>query len=440
MANTQTVKNLATGASTGKMFVDRRDWYNDPNSYSQLFAEVAPFLFLAEKNKQSTKDPVFKLFQYENKYDKYITNNGSTVTIAAASSGASAESSAITIDGVTGYGLTTTVTSALVGRQYEVWDSTRTTKRGVCILTDDTSSTTAKFKSCGGAIATVDNDVFVDIGFVGEDGGEAPDAWSTELDVVWNQVQLFRTPVQLEGDILYAVLRGESDEEMRLNAEKLKHHRLAIDGALLKGKSPLGTNLAGTDTFTYADALVSSKNSKTLRSTYGIITAIEDYGSDDTANAFQNIFKLTKADTKYEDMVDMAEKMFQYYPTGGTLKAVAGRGVISFFQKLQWARSSKSNWTINVNPSAINELGKVTEVDLGHGVLQLSPSDSLKAGYNNTAVVVDDRYIKYMEMRPTQFFEDIKKENNYLGKKNEYVTECGLGMTHLKAHSLIKLS
>jgi len=440
-----TVKNLATGGMTGVLGGDRRDYYLEPDKFHELFKDETPYLWLSLKNRRTgLKDPIFKLFQYENTYMRryFYQNSASPVTIAAASSGAAAESDAVTIDNVTGYGSTTTIDSSFVHKMYEVYDSTLSTLKGVVLLTDDTSTTTAKFKNMGTtAITTADNDVFVEISNAQEDGSEAPDAIASELAVVWNQCQQFKTSVQLEGDVLEAALRGENNEFMRLAAEALKSHKLHIEGAFLKGVNPAGTNLGAGDTFTYHDALTGDTG-KVVRSTYGIIPAINAYGA--SSGDFQNKWNFTMGAVTYDDFVDASEKWFQYYPPNGTLTAVSGPTAYSYWSKMTYARgkstSATDNWTVVFEPEKRNEFGlKVRRLLTPNGELEITKSDALKYEYKKKMVIVDDRHIQYMEYRAPQYKTDIKKDNAYDGRKDMWFTSAGNGMTHIKTHQLITL-
>jgi hypothetical protein len=436
-----TVKNLATGGAGGVLSDDRRRYYYKENEFAELFGDVTPYLSLSLRNRVKLgNDPVFKMFQYENTYmRRYVRNNGSSVTIAAASAGASAESDAITIDGVTGFGLTTTIDASMVGKQFEIWDSSKTTRRGLVVLTDDTSTTTAKFKNCGTtAIDTVNDDYFILRSNAQEDGSSAPDAYSTELSTVWNQVQTFKTSVQLEGAILRSSLKGASNELARHNLMKLKEHKLEIEGAFLLGDSPLGTNLAGTDTFAYKD-LLTGDTDRVVRTTKGILRCIEDYG--ETSGDYQNKWTITEGSHKYADFVDMTEKMAQYSPPNRTLRMLCGPSAISYWDKMSYARDSKDKWTVNLTPPEKDGTfgWSVRKLITGHLTLELIQSDSLKYEYAKHMIVIDDRYIQYMDFKSTVFEQDILKENAYDGQKNLYWTEAGNGITHIKAHARVKI-
>jgi hypothetical protein len=433
------VKNLATGGSSGVLAADRRNYYYSPNEFSELFGDVTPYLTLSLRNRVKLgNDPIFKMFQYENTYmRRYICNNGSSVTIAAASAGAAVESDPITIDGVTGFGLTSTIDASFVGKVFEIFDSTLkySSRKGLVMLTDDTSSTTAKFKNLGTtAITTVDNDVFVLRSNAHEDGSQAPDAYSTELDTVWNQVQTFKTAVQLEGAILRSSLKGASNELARHNLMKLKEHKLEIEAAFLLGDSPLGTNLAGTETFAYKD-LLTGDTGRVVRTTKGILRCIEDYGT--TSGDYQNKWTITEGSHKYSDFIDMAEKNFQYDIPDRTLNVLCGAGAMSYWDKMTYARDSKDKWTVNLAPPEKDGTfgWSVRKLYTGHGTYNLIPSQSLKYEYNKHMIMIDDRFIQYMDFKPTVFMQDILKENAYDGQKNVYWTEAGNGTTHIKAHA-----
>jgi len=437
---TASVKNLYTGTTSAVLYTDRRDFYYKPETFAELYKEVTPFLSLAMRNRVSgLKDPVFKMFTHENPWQrKYMYNNSSTVTIAAAGTGAAAESNAVTFDNITG--MNSDIDTSYVHQIFEVWDSAGTTKRGVVLLTDDTSSTTAKFRNLGTtAIATVDNDIFVNISNAQEDGSEAPDAWSDELSVVWNQCAQIKTSIEIKGDLYYASLRGANNELARLRAQKLQDHKMSIEGALMKSKSPLGTNLGGSSTFTDLDKLVGD-NSAVVRTTYGIIPAIEDYGSSSGAN--QNIFNITEASYKYANYVEDMEKVFQFVPSSGEKYGIAGPGMMSYWSKLDGTAgiAGKSSWRVQISGSQKDSLGfNIRKLETPHGVINLLKSFSLKHEYNKHMVVPDDRFIQYMEFRPTKFQANIKTDNAYDGEKDLYFSEPGLGLTHIKAHSLWKV-
>lgn len=436
---TASVKNLATGGTSGVLYTDRRDFYISPQDFKELYPDHTPFVTLLQNRRQRTglADPVFKMFQHQNPWERqYMRNNGSSVTIPAASSGAAAESNAVTIDGITG--LNSDINSSYVGLIFEVWDSTRSTYKGSVILTDDASTTTAKFKNLGGtAISTVDNDYFVCVSNAQEEGTESPDAWADELDVVWNQCQIFKTPVEITGTLYEASLRGANNELARLRLQKMQNHKMHLEKALLFGRSPLGTNLASGDTFTDLDALTGD-NSKVVRTTYGALSAVRDFGT--SSGDYQSNFDITESTYKYSNFVDDMEKAFQYVPNSGEKFAFAGPGIMSFWSKLEYARSAKDNWTVQISDTRKNDMGfNIRKLETPHGVLNLVKTHALKYEYNKHMLVVDDSNLELVTYRPDKFQANIKTDNAYDGVKDQYFSDKGVGVTNIKSHQLFKL-
>jgi hypothetical protein len=435
---TPTPKNLYTGTTSGVLYTDRRDFYLKPKSFAELFPNVSPFTtFLMRANfRTGLADPVFKLFEHQAPWQRQVmSNNASTVTIAAAATGAAAESSAVTFDGITG--LNSSIDESYVHLIFEVWDSTGTTKKGVCICTDDTSTTTAKFRNLGGtAIATVDNDLFVCIGNAQEEGVVAPEAWADELVTVWNQTQIHRTPIEITGSLAQASLRGANKELARLRADKMAEHKIQIEKSLLFGSSPLGTNLSAGDTFTDLDKLVGD-NSKVVRTTVGLIRALELYGNSTAGNQYQSVFALGAA-TTYGDLVDALEVVFQYVPISGMKDTFLGAGALGWWSKR--AMEKNSGFVINQDSAERNIAGqKVRTLVTPHGDLNLVLTHSMKFEHKNQMLIADPGNLEYVQFRPSKFAANIKTDDGYDGVKDEYFSDSGIGITNIKAHQLFNI-
>ena len=436
---TPTPKNMYTGTTSGVLYTDRRQFYLKPNQFAELFPNVSPFITYSMKANFRTglTDPVFKLFEHKAPWERQVMqNNGSTVTIAAASTGASAESNAVTFDNITG--LNSSIDESFVHLQFEVWDSTGTTKKGVVLLTDDTSTTTAKFKNLGKtAISTVDNDLFVCIGNGQEEGTVAPEAWADELQIVWNQAQIFRTPIEISGTLAQAALRGATKELARLRADKMAEHKIQMEKAFLFGESPLGTNLSqdSTDTFTDLDKLTGD-NSLVVRTTVGLVRALELYGA--SSGQYQSVFSVGAA-TEYGDLVDILEKVFQYVPISGMKDSFLGAGALGWWSKR--AMEKNSGWVINQDSNERNIAGqKVRTLITPHGDINLILTHSFKYEHKNQMVMTDPSNIEYVQYRPSEFRANIKTDDAYDGIKDEYFSDAGLGITNIKAHQLINIT
>lgn len=435
---TPVAKNLYSGTTSGVLYTDRREFYLKPNQFSELFTNVAPFLTFTMKANFRTglTDPVFKLFEHKAPWERQVmVNNGSTVTIAAASTGAATESGAVTFDGISG--LNSSIDESYVHLMFEVWSSDGGTKKGVVLLTDDTSTTTAKFKNLGKtAINTTDNDIFVCIGNAQEEGVVSPEAWADELLVVWNQAQIFRTPIEISGTLAQASLRGANKELARLRADKMAEHKIQMEKAFLYGSSPLGTNLdASSDTFSDLDKLTGD-NSKVVRTTVGLVRALELYGA--SSGQFKSVFDLSGGAPSYDDLVDILETVFQYVPTSGMKNSFLGSGALGFWSKR--AMEKNSGWVINVNTENKNIAGQnVRTLITPHGDLDLTLTHAMKYEHKNEMLIVDKSNVEYVQYRPSKFSTNIKTDDGYDGVKDEYFSDAGLGITNIKAHQLIKL-
>lgn len=446
MASTAAVaKNLYTGTTSGVLYTDRRDFYPSPTQFAELFPSVSPFLTFTMRNnfRSGLADPVFKLFEFQAPWERQYLQvaAGAGVAIAAASTGASTESSAVTFDVAVGLPYSSTSTPALdasmEGVQFEVWDSTGVTKKGVVICTEGTSATTAKFKNLGGtAITTAEDDYFVAIGQATEEGVVAPAAWASELKVVWNQCQIFRTTVEITGTLQQAALRGATKELARLRAEKAAEHKMRMERAFLYGASPLGTNLAQGDTFSNLDKLVRASGGKPVRTTVGMVRAIELYGNSTDGNQYQSLFNINSATYGYNDLIDDLEIVFQYVPNSGVKPAFVGAGALGFWTK---KIASEDNWGLDIQ-NGTNEIGaKVKKLMTPHGDLDLSLSHAMKYEHKNQMLIVDPRNVEYVEYRPSRFSANIKTDDGYDGVKDEYFSDAGLGITNIKAHQLFNI-
>lgn len=439
MASTAAVvKNLYTGTTTGVLYTDRRQFYLKPNQFAELFPSVTPFLtFTMKANFRSgLADPVFKLFEHQAPWERqYLQNNGSTVTIAAGATGAAAESNAVTFDNITG--LNSLIDASYEGLQFEVWDSTLTTKKGVVICTEGTSSTTAKFKNLGKvAVNTVDDDYFVLIGQATEEGVVSPAAWADELKVVWNQCQIFRTPIEITGTLYQASLKGANKELARLRADKAAEHKIRMEKAFLFGSSLLGTNLSAADTFTDLDKLVRTSGGKPVRTTVGLVRAIEMYGA--SSGQYKSNFSINANSYNYDSFVDDVEIVFQYVPVAGSKDTFIGAKALSYFAKK--AMDKNSGWVLNQDSSIDTRGNKVRYLVTPHGDLKLNLTHSFKYEHSNQMLVADPRNIEYVEYRPTSFNANIKTDDGYDGVKDEYFSDAGLGITNIKAHQLFTVT
>ena len=435
---TATVRNLYTGTTSAVLYTDRRDFYLKPNKYAELFPNVTPFLtFTMRANfRTGLTDPVFKLFEHRAPFERRVMTTTTALTIAAAATGAAAESAVLTVGTFTGLN-PSTVDASWEGYQFEIWDSTGKTFRGLVICSEGTGTNTLKVKNLGKtAITTVSGDLMVQKGQATEEGVVSPSANSDELVVVFNQAQIFRTPLEITGTLAQASLRGANKDLARLRRNKMQLHKVNQEGAFLWGESPLGTNLdASSDTFSDLDKLVRTSGGKPVRTTTGAASAVRLYGasSGDMQSYWSSIAKST--DT-YDDFVDRMEIAFQYVPNSGRKPCFVGGGVMSHLAKK--AMEKNSGWAINVSDSRKSDSGfDIRELITPHGSLDLIYTHSFKYEHKNDMLLIDPANIEYVQYRPSAFRANIKTDDGYDGFKDEYFSDAGLGITNIKSHQLM---
>ena len=434
-------KNL--GAS-GVLYTDRRDFYIDPQVVKELWTDVAPFTtVISNKETRQVNDPLFKMFEHRNPWVKQeFSNAGDTQTLAVAGT----ESAVIAIDGIVGFGATPVVDTHMEGLICEIWNEAKTLKKANVLITDGTSSDTQILVKVlttvsGSDYTLVDNDVFIVIGNAHGEGENAPDAWSDELQVVFNSCQIFKTPLEITGTLLQAALRGESSELARLREMKNQEHKMQKEKAFLFGTRVGGTDLGAAQGDTFADGGRTGALGGLVRTTYGILSAIEEYGA--SSGDDQSQFTVSEASYGYSNFVDDMEKIFQYVPTSGVKRAFCGAGALGYWSKIAGSSgmAGNSGWTVNMSDMKRDTLGfnyKVLETP--HGILQLIPTPALRGPHNKQMLIVDEDNLFHAQYRSPMFQANIKSDNGYDGVKDQYFSDEGVGVSLIESHNLMSIT
>ena len=436
---------MATGknlSGSGVLYTDRRDFYISPQVVKELWTDVTPFTTVVANQEQRTPaDPLFKMFEHRNPWNKQeFQANSNPASLAAGDS----ESAATDVDNIVG--LASSVDSSYVGLECEVWDSTKTTLKGHALITTNVSSSSIKFKNLGSdALDVANNDYFIVVGNAHGEGTEAPDAWSDELKVVYNSTQIFKTPLQITGTLEAAALRGESSELARLRLQKSQEHKIQKERAFLFGDSPVGTGLKdsrdGTSDESFSDGGRTDTSSNRVRTTKGIVTALNDYGA--SSGDDQNVFTVSEATYSYSNFVDDMEKVFQYVPESGMKMAFCGMGAMSYWSKMEGASgfAGNSGWTVNISGSERSSMGfNYRQLETPHGVLMLIPTPVLRGPYNKYMVVISEENLFHAVYRPPVYQTNIKTDNAFDGVKDQYMSDEGIGITLIESHKLFKIT
>ena len=450
MADTKSVgaKNLG---GNGVLYTDRRDFYIKPNVVKELWTDVTPFTTVIANQNTMTgmADPIFKMFEHRNPWVKQqFQLEGDVASVASG-----AKSAAIALDDssfvdATGKNIAGIEKGAnLVGLELQFFASTGATGEGaptgaslghgiVTEYTDSSSadSSTIKFVNVGKDALDLPNDPWcMVIGNAQGEGTGSPTAWSDDISVVYNSTQIFKTPLEITGTLLEASLRGESKELARIRAMKSQEHKIQKERAFLFGSNPKGISGGFADLEDVTD-----KNGNTLRTTMGIVSALEQYGNSTATSYEQNVFA-SSALADYNAFVDAMEKVFQYVPTAGTKRCFVGAGALGYFSKLGGSAgfASDSGWNVGLDSMQRDALGfNYRTLDTPHGQLQLIPTPALRGQYNKHMVMITDENLFHAQYRAPQFQASIQA-NDYDGVKDQYMSDEGIGISLLESHALM---
>jgi hypothetical protein len=436
--------------ASGVLYTDRRNFYVDPQVTKELWTDVAPFTTLiSNQEMRKVPDPVFKMFEHRNPWVKQLwLNNGDTDDLNPDGS----TITTITVDGASNI----SIDDSLKGIIAEVWTAGYGSKKGVVRVQSVTSSTvivvTTMWTSSGSTIALVDDDIFLVIGNAQGEGSSSPEAWSDELQVVYNSTQIFKTPLQVTGTLEAAVLRGESSELARLRRMKAQEHKMQKEKAFLFGKRFGGTGLqeasygaGNNDTNndeTFADGGSVDSDGNLVRTTYGIVSALETYGESTSTHDAQNVFTIDSS-YGYSNFVDDMEKVFQYVPETGMKRAFCGAGALGYWSKMAGASgmAGNSGWSVNVGDMKRDSLGfNYRVLETPHGMLQLIPTPALRGPYNKYMAVVSDENLFHAMYRDSVYQTNIKQDNAFDGVKDQYMSDEGVGIQLIESHHLFKIT
>ena len=428
---------------SGVLYTDRRNFYVDPGVTRELWTDVAPFTtVISNRETRSVPDPIFKMFEHRNPWVKQsFLNDGDTDNLNPDTT----TNTTITVDTP----VNCNIDDSLIGAICEVWTTGHGNKKAIVRVDSVTSSTiivvNTLWTDTGSTLALVTNDIFEIIGNAQGEGTSSPEAWADELQVVWNSTQIFKTPLQITGTLLAASLRGEESELARLRAQKSQEHKMQKEKAFLFGTrvggTNLGDNLSGSSDDAFADGGVLDADGNLVRTTYGIVKAIEDFGT--SSGDDQSIFTVSEASYTYSSFVDDMEKVFQYVPEAGVKRAFCGAGALSYWSKMAGTTgmAGNSGWTVNLSDMRRDSLGfnyKILETP--HGILQLIPTPALRGPYNGYMLAVSEENLFHAQYRAPMYQTNIKTDNALDAVKDQYFSDEGVGLQLMESHHLFKVT
>ena len=428
------------------LYTDRRNFYVDPQVTKELWTDVAPFTtMISNQEQRKVPDPVFKMFEHRNPWVKQEFQAAEGATLDNDDAGDSLE-----VDGA--INLASTPDSSWIGLVCEIWNSDKDTNRGTAVITAIPEANHITVKAVAGAISVSNNDYFMVVGNARGEGSSAPEAWADELQVVYNSTQIFKTPLQVTGTLEAAVLRGESSELARLRRMKAQEHKMQKEKSFLFGERVGGTGLqeasyaaGNNDTNndeTFADGGRTDSDGNLVRTTYGIISALNKYGESTSTHDAQNVFTVDSS-YAYGDFVDEMEKVFQYIPEAGVKRAFCGAGALGYWSKMAGASglAGNSGWTVSLGDMKRDSLGfNYRVLETPHGMLQLIPTPALRGPYNKYMAVVSEENLFHAVYRPSLYQTNIKTDNAFDGVKDQYMSDEGVGIQLIESHHLFKIT
>ena len=437
-----------TLSASGVLYTDRRTFYIDPNNYARLYPMVAPFATLMwAKGVMTTPDPDFKCFEHRAswRYQYFLVNAGSPS--AWSSSGAPGATVTVAVDGNVGVG----IDSSLLQAEVEIWDTTETTLKGYAFVSA-VSGSNVTLKALGHPevaaqtmTALADNDKIYVIGTAFGEGTDAPDAYSDELEVVWNSTQEQKTSVEITKALQNAVLRGRADELARLREERGNEHKIKAARTFYWGMRTGGiggvANGAGGGTDSTFISHTTDASSNTVRTTMGIITALRRYGA--RSGAQQNWFDRNFADYTYDKFVDDTEKIAQYVPMSGELTAFVGPTNMSFWSKigaegLLTAQGTRMN--VKLTDEQESPLGlRFRRLITPHITIRLVTEQLFRGTpYAKDMLIVNEDNVSVVKYENDEYNTNIKTDNDPRIIKDEYFSNQGLKMDLMEGHSYFR--
>ena len=419
-----------TGSSTGRLYLDRRDFYIEPYKSLELWSDVAPFYGTLTKmgfGQKDVNEVDWKMFEHERSIIdnfKFYVNGGNTPTLTAGS-----ETTAITIDYV-GAG-TDNIVGLQAGYVVEVRSSADVYKCTALVSTY-TSATSIKITPLwvDGTKAIADNDIMYIMTSAEEEGGNSVTAWADDLDIVWGSAQITKTSVEVSGTLLKLTkLRGASNELGRLRDEKRIEQYIKMNRGYLFGMRRDGLTTAPTNMLTGA-------NSRGVRTTWGIVSVLRRHGTTDT-----NKFSRTYATYAWDDFVDDMEYVYKYKNLRGIKIGYCGAGVKGWLSTKDTGILGVTGISANVQFDQVSKEFGWNYDSIRHpfGRLVLVYDPTMRGQYNDTMVIVDPEYVGKKVFRKPIYQTSIQ-DNDSDSVKDQYMNDEGLGVSLIKAHSFFEFA
>jgi len=445
---------------SGVLYTDRRDFYIKPNEVAELYPSVTPFYTFVSKLKTrgSGKDPLFKLFEHRGSWvdmEFYIrtakdwntgsySNAAGSITVYMTTGGTEAvpflqkgdivevraASTSLRSLGSEASATTTVEKDAVIARLLVTVVQTSTTA-GATLVTFANLSLTGNdtYNLVDGDPARV----------VTHADAEGSDGWNDELETAFGQCQIIKTPYKLTGTLANAKLRGYDDERARIRDDKLKEHKVKLNGMFLRGYMSGASTSSRSTAPTNITEPTSTEEAygNEIRTSWGIIPLIETYG---TANLQK--FSRQWASYDVDAFITDMEARSKYFNQDMEEFGFAGSKVLAELSKSgPNSFLARSGGSLALGSWQMTKLGfQVRTLTHPFGVTHIAWDPSLRgAPYNNMLAIVSPDDVERVVYRNTVLQTAIQ-DNDVDGIKDQYFSDEGLGCTLIERHALWKFN
>jgi hypothetical protein len=445
----------------GTLYEDRRKFYPAQQDVAQLYAPVTPFLSSVMAQEAmgtgpaaAQEDKSYKMFEHRQhwRYQEAQIDGAPNSQFSSGKPGDTAEVNLYNVEGIA-------VNDSLVNAVLDVYNNDETTNKGRVLVTAvDTgqSPTKVTVKALGNpskSNESVDDlssdDKVYFISTAHGEGDTAPEAYSDELDVIWNTVQRERTAIEITEDLRRASLRGASDELARIRNEKQNEHKVKNSRNFLFGYRPGGiggtAHRAGgiTDSTFLKEGgtphAVTDANGNRVTTTMGWISAMQRYGQDDDNAIKQNWFDRDVTSYDFYSFIEDTEKLAQYADRD-VITAYCGAPVMSFWSSK--ALSNQSDWQVQISDRIQSRLGfNYRVLETPHIAIRLVKEPTLRGTPHAGKMMMPDLdYVGTAQYAPDTYHTNIKTDDNPDIQKDEITSWKGLTLRLLERHFIMDLN
>jgi len=444
--------------NTGVLYTDRRKMYLNENRMAEVFANVNVFTAFSKKLKMiKTPDPDFKIFDYGNDY----WNPTGTFVIGGSQTMATANTLAALLTGIVTVGTVVTGETEVAGTNFQPGmklNVYRTSDKTFIFQGVVQSSTTIlpTYVAKGFWSATTDVQnlgcTYYVIGDSQPENGLSQTPWSDEMSVLWNSCGINKTPLAISGTMLAAALRGETNELKWLRAKKFREHTIKNEKDYIWSRRIGGFVAAPAGT--YGHHTDGNESGSVIRTTHGVLSCIEDWGSTDSSSSTPNggyrdgtnVINMNVGSYGWNAFKNDMKRVFKFSNENGVKYAFCGDEFLSFMNDLTSGPMGGLTGRVMINQDikASERFGfAVKAFETPFGVLKLvrSPLMTLSEGglYSGTAIIIDPEYCGHVTYRPSKY-ETAIQENDRDGIKDQYFSDSGIWLGTLKAHFAMKMS